>query len=179
MGVEGSGPGHVRTGQPDSHNAHGTSNLSHGLLNTKASQTMMLVCEFAMRVDQHALAFTMLGCCYRVIRLLGLDSTNKTSNAHKTKGVRQIEVERRLLWSCYIMDSFIGGGIDGNLEWKDDVPRVPLPCSDHCFLAQAHHAEQEEELPEPHNPGTPAILGRLNLRCHVIYLARFRTQVLR
>lgn len=140
-------------------------------------KAMVLICEYSMLFDQHALAFVVFGCCYRIMRLLGLDSLKKLTDSYNPTQVTQAESERRVLWSCYILDSFLGGGVDDNLFWKDDVPRVPLPCSDGNFIAQTQPSNHD--LPTIESFQTPADFHRLNLRSHIIHLARLRTRVLR
>ncbi|KAL7965992.1 hypothetical protein HDV63DRAFT_397441 [Trichoderma sp. SZMC 28014] len=138
---------------------------------------MVLICEYSIFMDQHALAFVIFGCCVRVMRLLGLDSPEKAAVPSGLAHMTQLETERRLLWSCYLLDSFLGGGVDGNLYWKDDFPGVPLPCSDASFIAQEQYADFE----------TPKLSAfelypdrsYLNLRSHTIYLVQLRTRVLR
>ncbi|UKZ48354.1 hypothetical protein TrVGV298_002577 [Trichoderma virens] len=112
---------------------------------------MVLICEHSISMDQHALAFVVFGCCVRIMRLLSLDSPKK--------------------------DSFLGGGVDGNLYWKDDFPCVPLPCSDANFVAQ----EQYGDFNAPKLSTFELFPDRsyLNLRSHTIYLVQLRTRVLR
>lgn len=128
-------------------------------------------------MDQHALAFVVFGCCVRIMRLLSLDSPKKVPASPGLSQMTQLETERRLLWSCYILDSFLGGGVDGNLYWKDDFPCVPLPCSDANFVAQ----EQYPDFNAPKLSTFELFPDRsyLNLRSHTIYLVQLRTRVLR
>ncbi|KAK4067302.1 transcriptional regulator family: Fungal Specific TF [Trichoderma aggressivum f. europaeum] len=138
---------------------------------------MVLICEHSISMDQHALAFVVFGCCVRIMRLLSLDSPKKVPASPGLAQMTQLEAERRLLWSCYILDSFLGGGVDGNLYWKDDFPCVPLPCSDANFVAQ----EQYLDFNAPKLSTFELFPDRsyLNLRSHTIYLVQLRTRVLR
>ncbi|KAM0248846.1 hypothetical protein ACHAQJ_009278 [Trichoderma viride] len=138
---------------------------------------MILICEYSIFMDQHALAFVVFGCCVRIMRLLSLDSPKKASVSAGLVQMTQLETERRLVWSCYLMDSFLGGGVDGNLYWKDDFPCVPLPCSDTSFIAQ----EQYNDFEAPRLDTFELFPDRsyLNLRSHTIYLVQLRTRVLR
>lgn len=138
---------------------------------------MVLICEYSIFMDQHALAFVIFGCCVRIMRLLGLDSPKKTAVQSGLAHMTQLETERRLLWSCYLMDSFLGGGVDGNLYWKDDFPGVPLPCSDASFIAQEQYADFE--APKLSAFELYPDRSYLNLRSHTIYLVQLRTRVLR
>ncbi|TFB06916.1 hypothetical protein CCMA1212_001306 [Trichoderma ghanense] len=139
---------------------------------------MVLICEHSIAMDQHALAFVVFGCCLRIMRLLSLDSPKKVSDAPGLAHMTQLETERRLLWSCYLLDSFLGGGVDGNIYWKDDFPCVPLPCSDANFIAQEQYIS---DLNAPRLSTFEIFPDRsyLNLRSHTIYLVQLRTRVLR
>lgn len=138
---------------------------------------MVLICEYSIAMDQHALAFVVFGCCMRIMRLLGLDSPKKVPASFGLVQMTQLETERRLLWSCYLLDSFLGGGVDGNLYWKDDSPIVPLPCSDARFITQ----EQFTDYDSPKLSTFELLPDRSygNLRSHTIYLVQLRTRVLR
>ncbi|KAM0454348.1 hypothetical protein ACHAPV_008427 [Trichoderma viride] len=138
---------------------------------------MVLICEYSIFMDQHALAFVIFGCCVRIMRLLGLDSPKKAAVPSGLAHMTRLETERRLLWSCYLMDSFLGGGVDGNLIWKDDFPCVPLPCSDASFVAQEQYADFE--APKLSAFELYPDRSYLNLRSHTIYLVQLRTRVLR
>ncbi|KAL7918001.1 hypothetical protein ACQKWADRAFT_305390 [Trichoderma austrokoningii] len=138
---------------------------------------MVLICEYSIFMDQHALAFVIFGCCVRIMRLLGLDSPKKAVVPSGLAHMTHLETERRLLWSCYLMDSFLGGGVDGNLYWKDDFPCVPLPCSDASFIAQEQYADFE--APKLSEFELYPDRNYLNLRSHTIYLVQLRTRVLR
>ncbi|KAL7810209.1 hypothetical protein V8C44DRAFT_332577 [Trichoderma aethiopicum] len=139
---------------------------------------MVLICEHSVAMDRHALAFVVFGCCLRIMRLLSLDSPKKVSDAPGLAQMTRLETERRLLWSCYLLDSFLGGGVDGNLFWKDDFPCVPLPCSDASFIAQEPYIS---DLNAPRLSTFEMFPDRsyLNLRSHTIYLVQLRTRVLR
>ncbi|KAL6874322.1 hypothetical protein HDV57DRAFT_504481 [Trichoderma longibrachiatum] len=139
---------------------------------------MVLICEHSVAMDRHALAFVVFGCCLRIMRLLSLDSRKKVSDAPELAQMTRLETERRLLWSCYLLDSFLGGGVDGNLFWKDDFPCVPLPCSDASFIAQEPCIS---DLNAPRLSTFEIFPDRsyLNLRSHTVYLVQLRTRVLR
>jgi len=133
---------------------------------------MILICEYCLRTGDNALAFVIWGICYQILRLLGLDSPSRT-----TPDLTQKEAERRALWSCFILDSVIGSGVDENLHWHDEVPRVPLPCPDHMFVSQIAFTGQE--VPAFDLFISPTGLRQLDIRAQVVYLAFVRTKVLR
>ncbi|KAK5212766.1 hypothetical protein LTR99_003027 [Exophiala xenobiotica] len=134
--------------------------------------SMVLICEYCLRTGDNALAFVLWGICYQILRLLGLDSPSRMA-----LDLTQREAERRVLWSCFILDSLIGSGVDENLHWHDEAPGVPLPCPDHMFVSQI--AFTGHEVPAAVLFISPTGLRQLEIRSHVIYLAFVRTKVLR
>jgi hypothetical protein len=138
---------------------------------------MILISEYATRFDQHALAFITWGCSYQIMRLLGFDSPERSARPVSPTDIRRNETKRRLLWSCFILDSYIGSGIDANLRWKEEVPAVFLPSSDHSFLEQDLLDAPTLATVELFN--SPDSLKQMNLRSQVTYLFHVRTQVLR
>jgi hypothetical protein len=102
-----------------------------------------------------------------MVQLLGLDSETKTIDS-----ATQLEIERRVLWSSYVLDSFLGSGVDGNLYWRDEAPRAPLPCPDSDFLSQTHTLRLA-------TIDDPLSSTALDPRACLIHMARFRTRVLR
>lgn len=138
---------------------------------------MILISEYATRFDKHALGFITWGCSYQIMRLFGFDSPEQSARTISPADNRQDETKRRLLWSCFILDSCIGSGIDANLRWKEEVPTVFLPSSDHSFLEQALMNTPTLATLELFN--SPNSLKQMNLRSQLIYLFHIRTQVLR
>lgn len=137
---------------------------------------MILICEYAMYLDQHTLAYVIFGCCYRTMQLLSLDSEELLDIDNKAQSW-QIESGRRTVWSCYVLDAFLGSGVDVNLSWKDGLPGIPLPLSDAEFavgqLSSIRESPKMKEIDMMHQ-------GQgLSVRGHIAYLMQFRTKVLR
>lgn len=139
-------------------------------------QAMILICEYAMYLDQHALAYVIFGCCYRIMQLLSLDSEELPETGRVIQSV-QAEAERRVVWSCYILDSFLGSGVDSNLSWRTDLPTIPLPISDVDFAKE--ELLNNGELMSAKTVDMIPVESELSVRCHIVYLMRFRTKVLR
>lgn len=137
---------------------------------------MVLVCEHGICTGNHGMVFQLIGCCFRLVRLLGLDTPRRSQSDASSEDRIQAEVERRLVWSCYILDNLVGSGVDGNLSWPT-CPRIPLPVGEHEFVSGS--------IPEQSQLATPLAFGdqlartKLNLRSNIIYLLSLRTQVLR
>ena len=114
------------------------------------------------------------GCCHSVARLLALDRNSET-----TQDSIMVESRRRVLWSCFILDSIVGGGVNENLRWRDKGPRVPLPSPDQSFLSQSTTQETSFLLPTHFNDNASAEdLSKYNLRSNLVYLMAIRNRVL-
>ncbi|KAF5970679.1 regulator of drug sensitivity 1 [Fusarium bulbicola] len=136
------------------------------------AMTLVLLCDFALQTGQDALAFMLCGCCHSAARLLALDRPVPSSNNGESPPDNILtESRRRVLWSCFILDSIVGSGVDENLRWRDGAPQIPLPRSDQSFLSQVSNDETPLFLPR----GSEAFpssedLQRYNLRSNLIYL---------
>ncbi|KAJ0142973.1 Methyltransferase psoC [Fusarium oxysporum f. sp. albedinis] len=145
------------------------------------AMTLVLLCELALHTGQDALAFMLCGCCHSAARLLALDRPTPPSNSGEVSEDNiLIEARRRVLWSCFILDSIVGSGVNENLRWRDGAPQIPLPSSDQSFLSQAWDTEAPLFLPR-NSDSFPSgeELQRYNLRSNLIYLMSMRTRVLR
>ncbi|KAL2845514.1 hypothetical protein BJY01DRAFT_247666 [Aspergillus pseudoustus] len=100
---------------------------------TQDLMAMVLLCDYAMRTNQHSLIFILAGCLFRAIRLLGLD-TPKQQTPQKGQGLARQETENRIVWAAYHIDMMIASGVDKHSSWRDDFPRIPLPLSNQDFL---------------------------------------------
>ncbi|KAF5559017.1 regulator of drug sensitivity 1 [Fusarium mexicanum] len=112
------------------------------------AMTLVLLCDFALQTGQDALAFMLCGCCHSIARLLALDRPVPSSNNGESPPDNiLIESRRRVLWSCFILDSIVGSGVDENLRWRDGAPQISLPRSDQSFLSQVSNDETPLFLP--------------------------------
>lgn len=87
-------------------------------LSLTKSQAMILYSEYGLRVGDNAFVYMLVGCCTRMCRLLRLDveDPNLAPVAFSPEQRTRRESLRRLMWSCYILDSFVGAGVDTNLS---------------------------------------------------------------
>lgn len=46
------------------------------------------------------------------------------------------ESKRRLMWSCYVLDSWVGSGVDQLTLIDDKNIKIQLPCNERNFLQQ-------------------------------------------
>ncbi|PNP74389.1 hypothetical protein FNYG_12438 [Fusarium nygamai] len=145
------------------------------------AMTLVLLCDFALQTGQDALAFMLCGCCHSAARLLALDRPMLLSNnGENSKESILAESKRRVLWSCFVLDSIVGSGVNENLRWRDGPPQILLPSSDQTFLSQIPSAEAPLFLPRRSDVSPSSEdLQKYNLRSNLIYLMSIRTRVLR
>lgn len=141
---------------------------------------MLLLCEYGCRADQSSLVFVLIGISFRCIRLLGLD-TSKSTDAPQTQACDALasEVEKRIVWQCYLLDILIASGVDANSSWSGRYPQISLPCPEREFLARcpsspAHFLADLEDLEI-----FGSIICRLDLSSLLLVLIRLRDEVLR
>jgi hypothetical protein len=134
---------------------------------------MILLCEYNIGSNNHALAFVILGCCYRLMRLLGLDERGDSTEELSNSELSKLETSKRLVWSCYILDGLMATGVDANSCWSERYPCLRFPAPDTVFITQdwsePHHTVSIDAF-EASNVRYP-----LDLRASIIYLMRLRT----
>ncbi|EGR45648.1 uncharacterized protein TRIREDRAFT_110689 [Trichoderma reesei QM6a] len=136
-----------------------------------------LLCEYGLREDQHALVFIMLAFLHRAIRLLSLDAPRPLPSLCTTAQMMQREVENRIVWACFLIDSLAANGVEKNMCWKDNVPNIPLPCSDDCFNTSQvpstpHYLSQIEDS------AMHTVIADLDLAALLVVVVRLRTKVM-
>ncbi|PTB75659.1 hypothetical protein M440DRAFT_1439356 [Trichoderma longibrachiatum ATCC 18648] len=136
-----------------------------------------LLCEYGLREDQHALVFILLAFLHRAIRLLGLDTPRPLPSLCTTAQMMQREVENRIVWACFVIDGLAANGVEKNMCWKDNVPNIPLPCSDDCFNTSqvssiSHYLSQIED------PAMHTVIADLDLAALLVVVVRLRTKVM-
>lgn len=116
------------------------------------------------------------GCCHRLARLLGLDDKYEPNRSSGSQAGEQ-EIRRRLLWSCFVLDSIVGSGVDAHNISKYSLPEIPLPAPDSDFLAQ--FPDQGKERLRLGDMEKAENIKRASYRGQIIYLVLLRTRVLR
>ncbi|EHK15321.1 uncharacterized protein TRIVIDRAFT_123716, partial [Trichoderma virens Gv29-8] len=128
-------------------------------------------------MDQHALVFILLAFLHRAIRLLSLDSPHPLPSNSTTAQIMQREIENRIVWASFLIDSLAANGVEKNMCWKDHIPSIPLPCSDNCFntsqLSTAQHY-----LTQIEDSGMHTAISELDLGALLILVVRLRTKVM-
>ncbi|KAF4470504.1 Alkaline phosphatase [Fusarium albosuccineum] len=110
-----------------------------GTSGQKACPAMVLYSEYGLRIGDNAFVYMLVGSCTRMSRLLRLDAEDPQPEPRplSPKELTKRESLRRLMWSCYILDSFVGAGVDGNLSWVADEQHT---LGTYFFLHLAYHA---------------------------------------
>ncbi|KAK6367405.1 hypothetical protein LTS17_010331 [Exophiala oligosperma] len=135
---------------------------------------LILISEYGASAHGNAIAFVLAGCCHRLARLLGLDHSYDANIKPGAEACDQ-ESRRRLMWSCFVLDSIVGSGVDTHNSSKYSLPDIPLPASDEDFLAQ-YPNQTGEKLQAMERP---EVTHNINYRGQLVYLVLLRTQVLR
>ncbi|PNP54047.1 hypothetical protein THARTR1_05254 [Trichoderma harzianum] len=139
--------------------------------------TVALLCEYGLREDQHALVFILLAFLHRAIRLLGLDSPRPLPSHPTTAQMMQREIENRIVWASFVIDSLSANGVEKNMCWKDHIPSIPLPCSDDCFVTSQLSAPRHYLL-QIENSGMHTAISELDLSALLVVVVRLRTKVM-
>lgn len=93
------------------------------------------------------------------------------------------EARRRLMWSCYVMDSWVGSGVDELTLFEDTDIKIQLPCHSRNFLLQIPCITETLDnrvlkfLPEELTPQNAA--DNMGMMAYFIRLVKLRKQVLR
>lgn len=168
--------------------------LNHASVET--TMAIVLLHEHELRVGNHANAFMLTGLAVRMAQALqiNLESPPAAGEDVLCAGTERDyvssapattrEARRRLMWSIYIMDSWVGSGVD-ELTLVDEADlKIRLPCSDGAFNSQGD-STVEMLHPEAHLPyrssgdGINGPVGSLDLRGCFIRLVSLRRKVLR
>lgn len=94
------------------------------------------------------------------------------------------ETRRRLMWCCYVMDSWVGSGIDQLTMLNEADMKIQLPCHSRNFLYQIpcitetlDQGKVLEFLPRSMLSTSPA--DSMGMMAHFVRLIRIRRRVLR
>lgn len=99
-------------------------------------KTTVLLYDHDLRIGSYASAFILSSITARISQALQL---NLESSADvlctKSDSACPIanESRRRLMWSCYIMDSWVGSGVNQLTLLEDKDLKIQLPCHSHHF----------------------------------------------
>lgn len=94
------------------------------------------------------------------------------------------ESRRRLMWSCYIMDSWVGSGVDQLTLINDCDIKIQLPCDERNFVQQIPSITETltkgqilKFIPEASRPTNPDY--NMGIAAYFARIAGLRKRILR
>lgn len=103
-------------------------------------QAAVLFYDYAVRMGNFANAFMISGLITRMTQALQINLEYNTDLLCQSAGVGPSitarESRRRLMWSCYVMDAFVGSGVDQLTLVDEKDMKIQLPCNERNFIQQ-------------------------------------------
>ncbi|CZR58866.1 uncharacterized protein PAC_08758 [Phialocephala subalpina] len=113
-------------------------NINH--ISAENLMATILLYDHELRVGNHASAFMLSGTAARMSQALQINlefSTDILCNENSSRlSCCARESRRRLMWSCYVLDSWVGSGVDQLTLIDDKDVKIQLPCTERNFLQQ-------------------------------------------
>ncbi|KAJ5770523.1 uncharacterized protein N7511_002574 [Penicillium nucicola] len=156
-------------------------------LSLEKLMTAILLYDHDLRIGSYASAFMLSGMTARMSQALQLNlesSSDILCNESDSSCAVTNESKRRLMWSCYVMDSWVGSGVNQLTLLEDKDLKIQLPCHSHNFsLGTACVTETLDEgkvlgfIPREQTPSRPA--QNMGIEAYFIRLVSSRKKVLR
>ncbi|CEJ81055.1 hypothetical protein VHEMI01206 [[Torrubiella] hemipterigena] len=149
--------------------------LSH--INRPTCETLMtyiLLHEHELRVGNYVSAFMLTGLAVRLSQALGLNVDKQ--DEHSLKPPCFYESCRRTMWSTFILDAWVGSGVDELTMLHERNIHVPLPMAETDFImemepsSQVHTSQYWQSLEQSQH---------LDLEAQFVLLLTLRKAVLR
>ncbi|KAE8443607.1 hypothetical protein EG329_001540 [Mollisiaceae sp. DMI_Dod_QoI] len=113
-------------------------NMNH--ISVEYLMATILLYDHELRIGNHASAFMLSGATARMSQALQINlEYSKDILCTEEPGRLSFcarESRRRLMWSCYVLDSWVGSGVDQLTLIEDKDIRIQLPCNERNFLQQ-------------------------------------------
>jgi hypothetical protein len=140
----------------------------------------VLLHEHELRIGNYASAFMLTGLAVRLAHChqLSMEASLRVFSSEKAPPPPTIlESRRRLMWSIYVMDAWVGSGVDELTLIQEKNLRLQLPGNESNFVL---------EIPNPQEH-SPVVLGmnfgnsitQLDLGAQFVRLISIRKKVLR
>lgn len=94
--------------------------------------------HFAYR--QFGRVWLMHGAATRLALAFQLNEERHPAPGQSPMSITERECLRRLMWSVFVRDKMLSGGVDEFITLPDEWMRLHLPCNEHCFQ---HELPQE------------------------------------
>ncbi|KAL8283621.1 hypothetical protein RQP46_005416 [Phenoliferia psychrophenolica] len=136
----------------------------------------LLVIQFDEAKSRRASVWTILGMAVRQAYALQLNIESSDQNLSWAER----EGRRRLMWACYCLDKFVGGGILDVMNVSESSLKIQLPCQDRNFALQIPVVTPTLSIAtERYFTGDTVTHGSLGLSAHYFLLIYVRARVLR
>lgn len=129
----------LSAGSQWAHKAYQLVFLSLNNASTETTMAMVLLHEHELRVGNYANAFMLTGLCVRMAQALQINlesSADILCVRPQELSATSKEARRRLMWSIYVMDAWVGSGVDALTLIDEANVKIQLPCSDQRFNYQ-------------------------------------------
>lgn len=159
-----------------------------GQISVQNLMTAVLLHDHEIRIGNYAAAFVLTGIITRMTQALQLNVEYSHDIFHDEPNngptVCSKEARRRLMWSCYVLDSLIGSGVDQLTLLKDPDIRIQLPCNERNFVLQVpcvtEMLQNGQFLPFVRaDQIPPRVIDNIGIVALYIRLISLRKQVLR
>lgn len=153
---------------------------------TYLTQTAILLYDHDLRIGSYASAFMLSGITARMSQALQLSLENSPDIlcTKPESSAINTETRRRLMWSCYLLDSWVGSGVNQLTLLEDRDLKIQLPCHSHnfslgipCITETLDYGKTLSFLSSDQIPSEPS--QSMGIEAYFIRLVSIRKKVLR
>ncbi|KAF2112241.1 fungal-specific transcription factor domain-containing protein [Lophiotrema nucula] len=110
-------------------------------ISTTRLKILILLHDFEARVGNYAQSFLLTGIITRMAHALQINNERSADVLGREESLTSNEVtlretNRRLMWSCYMIDVWAGSGVDQLTLLRQADITIQLPCTDRHFMLQ-------------------------------------------
>lgn len=158
-------------------------------ITTENLMATVLLHDYELRMSNFGIAFMLSGITARMAQALQINLEHSTDilcqeDEKDSPSASTKESRRRLMWCCYVTDSFVGSGVDQLTLIKDEDIKIQLPCTERNFLLQnacvvetLRPGQFLRFLPTESLPGSP--WDNMGIRAYYLRHIRIRRKVLK
>ncbi|KAJ5919869.1 hypothetical protein N7454_009704 [Penicillium verhagenii] len=155
-------------------------------LSIEKLMTAILLYDHDLRVGSYASAFMLSGMTARMSQALqlNLEKSADVLSQHSVSSAITNETRRRLMWSCYLLDSWVGSGVNQLTLLEDRDLKIQLPCHSQnfslgimCLTETLDEGEILSFVPREQVPLSPS--QNMGIEAYFIRLVSIRKKVLR
>lgn len=110
--------------------------------------------DYQFRLGNYPQALMLSGLTTRMAHGLQLNLEYSVEPGEDAPSTTYLEARRRVMWACYILDTWTGSGVDQLTLLHENDIKIQLPCNERNFLLQlpsvterlgARHKPQRDE----------------------------------